>query len=276
MCDLEEHGRAQRWGAGVMGVTLVYLLLVVSGWVAGAQDFGHPKYGWQERKNPDRWEGVKPLDISGEKIDLVAVLLTPATSATGLKLDGAYHLGLYLPQAEPHIDISVRDYRKFHNNYRYHMRLQRRKYASDFQQLSWDATILRELPIAFADLGAVAAVHGQSYPVVAPLLLSTTPLVLPLRLQGCRFVFLPSDTMRVQYSLYAREDTPRPFLKGDVQWEKEQRQSITWDGRDHQGRPAPAGWYGVTVHGIIERPGQPPDSLPALDWFFYYTSEIRS
>src|SRR5262245_8260939 len=79
----------------IVSCWLCLALIALTGLPTLAQDLRHPKYRFQERSNPDRWEGLEPLKISGEKIDLVAVLLTPAPETPGKGPDGSYHLGWY-------------------------------------------------------------------------------------------------------------------------------------------------------------------------------------
>src|SRR5262245_27505911 len=205
MSFLARHTTSPGWRPIVVRCWLCVALGVLTDLPALAQDLQHPKYRLQERSNSDRWEGLEPLKISGEKIDLVAVLLTPAPEASGKGSDGSYHLGWYLPQAEPQVYIEVRDYRRFPDNYHYWMRPKRQQYTSGFQHMAWDATILEELRISLPDIGAVARVRGYSYPVVAPLLMSATPLLTSIRLQGRRFIFLPSETDRGLSPLSAGE-----------------------------------------------------------------------
>jgi hypothetical protein len=266
------------WPTIVVSCLLCLALVSLAGLPTLAQDLQYPKYRLQERSSPDRWEGLESLKISGEKIDLVAVLLTPATEAAGKGPDGSYHLGWYLPQAEPQMHIEVRDYRRFPNQYHYWMLPKPQQYTDGFQRLAWDATILKELRISLQDIGAVARVGGAyySYPVVVPLLLSATPLSPPIRLQGCRFVFLPSETMTVDYRLYPKGNEGRVLFQGSTQqWDKEHKQTIAWRGQDLQGKPVSAGWYGLTVTATIAGPGKPQEPPLSLEWIFYYTPEIR-
>src|SRR5215471_18337327 len=86
------------WRPICLRCLLCFALVILTGVPTYAQDLQHPKYRLQARSNPDRLEGLEPLKISGEHIDLVAVLLTPAPEASGMGPDGAYHLGWYLPQ----------------------------------------------------------------------------------------------------------------------------------------------------------------------------------
>ena len=242
MSVFAHHTTSPGWRAIFVSGSLYFALVSLTGWPTCAQDLQHPKYRLQERPNPDRWEGLEPLKISGERIDLVAVLLTPAPEASGKGPDGAYHLGWYLPQAEPQVHIEIRDYRRFPNNYHYWMRPKRQQYASGLQHLAWDATILDELRISLQDIGSVARVGGYTYPVVAPLLLSDTPLPTSIRLQGCRFIFLPSETMTVAYRLYQQGNENRVLFQAATQtWDKEHKETIAWHGRDQQGNRFPPG-----------------------------------
>jgi len=264
------------WYSRLLGIGMVLFctcLTVVPIW---AQDLQHPKYRWQERTDPDRWEGLKAIEISGERIDLLAAFLTATAAAPPQAAETSYYLGFYLPQAEPQVRIALRDYQRFPKKYHYWMQPKRQQYPSGFQKFAWEATLLRELHIPLEEIGAVARVSDASAPVVAPLLLSSTPLTTPLRLQGCRFVLLPRTTMHVDYVVYARDDRRRELFKKSAQeWDKGHKQTIAWSGRDAQGKPVAAGWYGLKVTATAVQSGQPKEPPLILDWLFYYTPEIR-
>lgn len=273
-----QRGPTPWWDRSLRGVAVVLLCTWATVVPIVAQNLHDPRYRWQERSQPARWEGLKPMEIAGERIDLLAVLLMAATPEAPQAGGTSYTLGFYLPQAEPQVRIAVRDYQRFPRKYHYWMLPKQQQYDRGFQKFAWEATLLRELNISLQDIGAVARIASSEHsaPVVAPLLLSSTPLATPIRLQGCRFEFLPSATMRVEYVLYPKGDEGRAFVKGPTrEWDKDHRQTIAWSGQDSQGKPVAAGWYGLRLTATMGRSGTAGEPPLILDWLFYYTPEIR-
>jgi hypothetical protein len=242
-----------------------------------AQAPQHPKYRLQERKNPqgqvDRLEGIKPVEIAGERLDLVAVLLnTPYVP--GEQPGQIYRLGLFLPETESRVSIEVRDYNVFHGQYHYWMLPTRKQYNRGFQEFAWDATLARELNIRLEDLGAVAWVGGYGYHVVAPMLLHTAPFPPQMPVQGCRFLFIPSETMTVAYRLYSKNEQSRIFLESTAEkWHKDEKQTISWKGQNLQGDPAPEGQYVLELTAEIASPGRSGIRIP-YDYVFYYKPDM--
>jgi hypothetical protein len=238
-----------------------------------AQDLQQVKYRLQERKNPDRWEGIEALKIAGERVSLVAAFL----NTEGLPVAGTaetYRLGFLLPQAEPRMSIEVRSYQAVQSKYYYVMRPIRQQYGSGFQDFTWDATLARELGLDLHALGAVAQVGGHGHPVLAPVLLHTVPFPPQIRLQGCRFIFIPNETMTVQYRLYRQGESGRVLLENPAEpWYKDTKRTVTWSGQERQGKPAPAGMYVLELTVQVAPVGQPEQKFPQT-WAFYYTPLI--
>lgn len=84
-------------------------------------------------------------------------------------------------------------------------------FDSGFREFAWDAGLARELGIRPENLDAVTELGGHGYPVVVPLLLGAARFPPTVRAQGVRFVFVPNETMTVDYRLYPK-GTPSQVL----------------------------------------------------------------
>lgn len=266
--------RSRSTGLTVLFLCLVFLIV----YGVNAQDLHHPRNQFQKRLNAagqvDREEGLKPLEIAGETLTLVAVHLTPA-DLSGSAQGDFYRLGFYLRQDEARVTIKVRDYNKFPNGYHYWMQPLKTQYARGFQEFTWDTTVLRGLSMQLKDFGAVVSIGGYGYRFVAPVLLHTAPFPSRIRVQGCRFLFVPNETMDVTYSLTPKGQSV-PVLRQSSQekWSKDGRESVTWNGKNHQGHPAPEGLYVLNLRATVTHPsGRAPETI-SYEAEFYYTPEI--
>jgi hypothetical protein len=223
----------------------------------------------------DRQEGIKPLEIAGETLALVAVFLNvPELQAA--QAGETYRLGFYLQEAEPRVSIKARDYNAFPGKYHYWMFPTRTQYAPGFQEFTWDAALAHELGIHLGDFGAVAELGGYEYRVVTPLLLHTAPLPARLRAQGCHFIFIPNETITVTYHLAPKSEKAPVFLsKAAETWQRGVKQLIAWNGQDRQSRPAPEGWYVLELTAAFTLPGKPGALIP-YNVVFYYKPELSS
>ena len=263
----------------VAGLLLVFILTFDSPMVcsAFAQDWQHPRYRLQERRNPagqvDRREGIQPLEIAGETLTLVAAHLS-TSDLSGASQGDIYRLGFYLREAEPSVNIKARDYKKFPYGYHYWMLPTRTQFTRGFQEFTWDASLIRDLGMQLEDFGAIAWLGGYGYPVVAPVLLHTAPFPSRIQVQGCRFIFVPNETMTVVYSLAPRGHHTPVLLQQDAEkWHKDSRQPVTWNGRDRQGHLVSEGLYVLKLTATVTPPGRPPEKIP-YDVEFYYKPEI--
>jgi hypothetical protein len=274
--DREVAKMSHSWVAVLM-VLLLFPFASPNVCVVFAQDLHHPRYQFQKRTNAagqiDREEGVKPLEIAGETLTLVAAHFT-TSDLLGTTQGDRYRLGFYLREDEPRITIKARDYNKFPNGYHYWMLPARMQYARGFQEFTWDASVIRGLGMQLEDFGAVASIGGAGYFVVAPVLLHVAPFPSRIRVQGCRFIFVPNETMTVTYRLAPREPSRPPVLQpSPATWYKDTRHAITWDGKDRQGRPAAEGFYVLNLTATVTPAGSPPEKIP-FDVEFYYQPEI--
>jgi hypothetical protein len=242
-----------------------------------AQDLGNPKYQFQPRKGPDRAEGLKPLERSGAYVDLAGAFLHVAEPRAASAPGDRWRLGFFLPRQEKAVEIQVRDYDRFQKDkYRYWMIPARTDFPAGFREFAWDGSLARELGLGLGDLGAVVRLGGHGYPTVAPLLLQAPPFPRRLQAEGVRFVFVPSETMTVEYAVHPL-GAPSQALWGNAgaRWEKDARISVHWPGRDRQGKPVGEGVYVLaltakvtTLQGFVE-------TIP-LDHTFHYRPEIMT
>jgi hypothetical protein len=242
-----------------------------------ALDLQHAKYQLQERRNPgsqvDRSEGIKPVEIAGEKLSLVSVFLN-APDLQREKPGDTYRLGFFLREAENRVNLQVRDYNSFNGKYHYWMLPVRKKYDRGFREFAWDAALPQELGIRLEDLGAVALLGGYGHPVLVPLLLHDGPFPSQMQAKGCRFILIPNETMTVEYRLSPKGEEFRTFLESTSEkWIKDQKRTISWGGQDDTGKPAPEGSYILKLTAKISSPGKPAERIP-YDYEFYYKPEI--
>lgn len=242
-----------------------------------ALELQHPKFQLQERKNSggqvDRSEGIKSVEIAGEKLALVSVFLN-APDLQREKPGDTYRLGFFLRDAENRVNLQVRDYNSFNGKYHYWMLPTRKKYDHGFREFAWDAALPQELGIRLEDLGAVALLGGYGHPVIAPLLLHGVPFPSQMQVKGCRFIFIPNETMTMEYRLSPKSEESRVFLESTAEkWSKDQKRTISWGGQDHTGEPAPEGSYILKLTAKISSSGRPVERIP-YDYEFYYKPEI--
>jgi hypothetical protein len=249
------------------------LLLLEGGCPVIAQDLGNPKYRLTDRKAPDRKEGIKPLDRAGEYLDLVGVFLdVPGLHGRDEPREWL-RLGFYLQERERRVSIQVRDYGRFREEkYHYWMIPAETVFDSGFRQFAWDADLARELGIRPEHLGAVAKVDGRGYRLVVPLLLAAARFPSTVRAQGVRFVFVPNETMTVDYRVHPQSAPSQVLLRGTAEaWIKDQRSEVRWPGPGRQ--PAGEGAYMLALTAKVSTPQGLTETIP-LDYAFYYRPEL--
>jgi hypothetical protein len=257
----------------VLVAVSVCLAIVLCQDVGLALDPGHPKYQFQSRRGPDREEGIKPLERSGAYIDLVgAFLQVPGLSAGGEPAE-SFQLGFYLREREPLVRIRVRDYDRF-EKFHYWMVPARTAFESGFQQFAWDASVARELGIRADHLGAVARLGGRGHELVVPLLLAAGPLPAAIRAQGVLFLFVPNETVTVDYRVYEKGSPSRALLHvTGERWPKGQRSGVRWAGRGPDGQPAGEGVYELALTASVKTALGLTESIP-YDYTFHYRPEV--
>ena len=257
-------GNTSQWTIAT-SISLFSLLLLPSYGVF-AQDLGLPKYAYQQRGNPDRREGIKPIEISGEKLELVSVSFNPSNLSNPVQSD-TYRLGFFLQQQEGQVNVRIRDYDSFGGKYHYWMIPTQRSYPSGFQAFVWNSTIPRELQVRRADLGSVVSLGGYGYPVVAPSALYAEPFLSPVKWDSVRFTFIPNESMTIGYELFPKGQKSRLLLRGSGEtWHKDRKNSITWFGLDDREQRAAEGLYILQITARISR----PEPAIAYDYEFYY------
>jgi hypothetical protein len=244
-----------------------------------ALDLRNPKYQFQERTNRqghvDRQEGIRPLQIAGEKLFLVAAFLN-TKDLGGRSATQNYRIGFFMPKAQEHVDIEVRDFNNFaREKYHYWMIPTEKSFERGFQEFSWDMEMARELGLKPEELGAVARVRGQGFPMLSPVVLTDVPFPPSVHFAGCRFIFVPNQTIDVEYRLYPKEDRSRLVLESTLEtWNKDEKNVIYWRGRDQSGQSAPEGMYVLELTmKVSPLPGRPKEKIPR-DYVFYYKPEI--
>ncbi|MGH6689276.1 MAG: hypothetical protein ACREF4_01150 [Gammaproteobacteria bacterium] len=261
-----------------MLVAVAMCLVALSGSRDGsAQDLGNPKYRFQDRQGPDRKEGIRPLERSGAYIDLVGVLFDVPVTRSGGEREQRLRLGFFLPERERLVRIEVRDYDRFRAaKYHYWMIPTQTVFDSGFQEFAWDADLARELGIRPDELGAVAELGGHGHIIVVPLLLGAAPFPATVRAQGVRFVFIPNETMTVEYSLYPKGNPSHPLLRGaGEQWLKGQRVELRWPGRNRSGEPASDGHYVLALTVTFTTPRGVKEKIPR-DYTFHYRPNVMA
>jgi len=175
------------------------------------------------------------------------------------------------------VRITVRDYDRFTaEKYHYWMIPARVAFGQGFQVFAWDARLARELRIGLDGLGAVASLGGHGYPVVAPLLFQEKPFAARIQARGVRFVFVPNETMTVEYRVHPKGNPSRILLRSaEEKWPKDQRSAVSWPGRDPKGQPVGEGHYVMALTATVKTIQGFEEKIP-LDYTFYYKPEIAS
>lgn len=256
-----------------LAVSFVLLLGIIARSVVQAQNLQAAKYQYQQRQNPNRWEGVKPQEVAGEKVELLAVLLdAPALSMKGR--GNAYQFGFVLPASHRNVHLKVRTYHTLRGGYHYWMEPINTTYPAGLHALTWDITLARELGLDIQDFGAQVYLGEGGHLVWMPLLLHISALPPQIKAQGCRFVLLPNATMTVGYRIVSKENPSQVWMaQSNERWDKDMKSTIYWDGQDAQKRPAPQGSYLLQLNGQLTAAGSFGKDL-ADTYEFYYQREI--
>ena len=235
--------------------------------------WGTRSTGFRRRSGPDREEGLKPLDRSGAYLDLVGVFLE-APGIPGVKAPGSHLRIAFLSAVECCVRIKARDYDRFGaERYHYEMIPTQSRFDRGLQVFSWDAGLARELSLEPGDLGVVAAIGGKGYPVVAPLLFQAFPFSGKVTLEGVRFVFVPNETMTVDYLIHP-QGQPKEVLQergGTVAEGAEEYGSVEWarqPGRSVAERP-----YILKLTASITTPQGFVERIPH-DYVFHYQPQL--
>jgi hypothetical protein len=187
----------------------------------------------------DRREGVKTNPVSGGSLTLLAVEYRPA-GATG-SAGPDMHVYFWLPQPESAV-IEVWD--PVSN---YWMAPDERPLGRSLQAYTWPRKeVLEPLGLGAADL--FLKVRNRDKTLYYPALVSAGPKPAPGG--GYTFAFDSGAGLDVLCTVSRDEGgTLVPVRKFPFSEEMGGTFRISWDGRDDQGRPAPAGSYVLKVKG---------------------------
>ena len=236
------------------------------------------KYRLKDRRGPtgevDRREGIESVKIAGEKLYLFSVLFNTKANQSEESSE-LYRLGFFLPRDESRVNIQIRDYNSFKGDAHYWMFPKQKRYQNGFHMFLWSAQISKELGIHLNHLGARADIRGHDHLIVAPLILQATPLPPRIVIQGCRFIFLPNETMDVEYTLFTKDNEHDPVMANVIEkWHKDQKSIIDWRGRNSASQLSEDGWYILRINAYTTPLGKPTERIP-YDYEFYYKSEIN-
>lgn len=200
--------------------------------------------GWAERG--DRWEGViEKEQISGGSFELVSVQYRrPPEPADG---SDRLHLVFWLPEPLELDEVKVWQPDRF-----YSMEPSRKRYGKDRQVFAWPrGEVVDRLGLAIGSLYT----RIRSGTVYYPALLSTRED--PTTTAGYELVFQSGAGIDATCTIARHRLSPprSPQGDGDVIRSFECFEEaggtimIEWDGRDAQGRTAPAGVYVLKIDG---------------------------
>ncbi|MEH1792520.1 hypothetical protein [Nostoc sp.] len=224
--------------------TILVSLLIVSfshlPAVASCPEGNPQSTDYIHRKPPERCEGIKEEQLSGNSLSLISI-------ATRNLASFGKTLTLQIPQINGGKNPQVR-VQSLDDKYHYQLDdLLLSKNGSGFS-FSWDTYVLRKAKIPANKLRAVASYSLNSQPVYVPVILGQTS-------GKYEFVFYSQDRVRFtnfeilpqgEKAIYS---TSRPNSRSG-------ETIFTWDGRN-----APAGRYELHFVANIDRRNEPSDRI---------------
>lgn len=269
------------WRAAFAGIwILLWCLLVPAGHAAGQSAFNpkDPQFALQPRRNSegqvDRLEGLEPLQVVGERIALVSALLL-ADTVPAVPSPVTHRLTFSLDKAEE-VRLKVRAYSVLQDYYLYWMLPDKRRYGRGRNEFVWNAQLTRDVGLKTDDLGAIAHLTGYSHPVVVPVLFHAMPTLPPnIRAAACQFVFVPTETLTVEYRIYPRGKRSLSYLTARaVGWPKDLQASIRWDTTDGHGQLASDGAYVLSLTATPALVGRTIEPL-TLEYEFRFKRDVK-
>ncbi|MEH2026037.1 hypothetical protein [Nostoc sp.] len=217
------------------------LILSVSHLPAAASCLkGDPKsIDYIQRKPPNRCEGIKEEQLSGNSLSLISIATRNLTSF-------AKTLTVQIPRISggenPQVIV-----KSLGDNYHYQMDdLLLSNNGSRFS-FSWDTYVLRQAKIPANSLRAVAYYDLGSQPVYVPVILGQTS-------GKYEFVFYSQD--RVRFTTFEILSKDQPAIYSTSRPNSKKGETIfSWDGN------APAGRYELHYVAFIDRRDQPSDRI---------------
>jgi hypothetical protein len=192
---------------------------------------------YMQRENDKRCEGVSPIDVSGAFSLISLSIGRIANLSNPLKLE--------VPSSNPP-KVRVRSF-AFAKNYQLDPIALRPKGLR--HQFYWDNFVLRNANIPVNSLRAIAYVNAGRI-VYVPVIFSPSAgkydIVLSSDRRASITVLKIVQKGKVIYSTSRTEFQP----KGQI--------PFTWNGRNNDGKLAPAGWYELHVNAKLEQDDSPP------------------
>jgi hypothetical protein len=217
------------------------LILSVSHLPAAASCLeGNPKStDYIQRKPPNRCEGIKKEELSGNSLTLISIATRNLTSfANTLTVKIPRISGGENPQV---IVQSLGD------NYHYQMDDLLLSNNASLFSFSWDTYVLRQAKIPVNSLRARASYNLGSQPVYVPVILGQTS-------GKYEFVFYSQE--RVKFTTFEIVSKGKPAIYSTSRPNPKNGETIfSWDGN------APSGRYELHYVAFIERRNQPSDRI---------------
>ncbi|MCC5607588.1 hypothetical protein LC612_12525 [Nostoc sp. CHAB 5834] len=202
---------------------------------------GNPKStDYIRRKPPNRCEGIKEEELSGNSLNLISIATRNLTSF-------GKTLTVQIPRINGGKNPEVR-VKSLGDNYHYQMDdLLLSNNDSGFS-FSWDTYVLRQAKIPANSLRAVASYNLGSQPVFVPVIVGQTS-------GKYEFVFYSQD--RVRFTTFEILPQGEKSIYSDSRKNPKKGETIfTWDGRN-----APSGRYELRYVAFIDRIGEASDRI---------------
>jgi hypothetical protein len=217
------------------------LILSVSHLPAAACPEGNPKStDYIQRKPPNRCEGIKEEQLSGNSLNLISIATRNLTSF-------GKTLTVQIPRISggknPQVIV-----KSLGDNYHYQMDdLLLSNNGSRFS-FSWDTYVLRQAKIPVNSLRAVASYNLGSQPVYVPVIVGQS---------SGKYEFVFYSQNRVRFTTFEILSKDKSAIYNTSRPNPKKGETIfTWDGRN-----APAGRYELHYVAKIERRNEPSDRI---------------
>lgn len=192
------------------------------------------------RKPPNRCEGIKEQQLSGNSLNLISIATRNLTSFGNT-------LTVQIPRLSGGNNPQVL-VQSLGDNYHYQMDDLLLSNKDSRFSFSWDTYVLRKAKIPANSLRALASYNLGSQPVYVPVILGQTS-------GKYEFVFYSED--RVRFTNFEILSKDQPAIYSTSRPNPKKGETIfTWDGRN-----APAGRYELHYVANIDRRNEPSDRI---------------
>lgn len=241
----------------VFGSSLLFFFVVMA---ASAQWY----LEWQDRKDPDRLEGIRGRLKKTQLELLSAAVLYKETPTSISGTSNEAHLEIYLSDDlddDMPVFITVREFKRHY----YWMQPKQLKWENrGWQPFSWPMEeVLKKLEPEppLHQLGAVARIGGKYSRKLAPIILYQDKP--PSQISAYRFIFcLPDngDVLELKWTWYSLGDDTTEKI-GEWASPKSRQPAgkpfyIDWKCTSRDGAPLQEGWYKLSVTGRLEYPSR--------------------